>query len=333
MTLRKPLWQNNITPNRDVVKKRVIILVFLGMHSSYACLGARPLGMGGAFVAVADDVHACYWNPAGIANIRNKEFTTMFTMNNRDIINYQEWLGGASKIPQVGGIGFSYVHSIMWTYERAGYDKYYVFDAKWKVLSIGSYGTGIFKNSACGINIRQIDYNLMTGFLPFFQGRANFKKTRYKTNSLGCDIGILHKVNENFTLGLLIQDVNRPTINFGKDAPIKREYRWARNIRPGLAWRPDDKTIFALDLYNLTLDDVYDVDKEGQTQVRIGVERYIIDGLAIRAGLYGKAFHTIGLGIRSQQASSVKNMELKLDYALMESYLAGTHLLSLNISW
>ncbi|MGH9162460.1 MAG: hypothetical protein ACRD2X_21040, partial [Vicinamibacteraceae bacterium] len=30
-------------------------------------VGARALGMGGAFVAVADDATATYWNPAGLA--------------------------------------------------------------------------------------------------------------------------------------------------------------------------------------------------------------------------------------------------------------------------
>ena len=34
---------------------------------SFKILGARPLGMGGAFVAVAEDSLAQYWNPAGIA--------------------------------------------------------------------------------------------------------------------------------------------------------------------------------------------------------------------------------------------------------------------------
>ena len=29
-------------------------------------VGARAIGMGGAFVAVADDATAIYWNPAGI---------------------------------------------------------------------------------------------------------------------------------------------------------------------------------------------------------------------------------------------------------------------------
>ena len=31
--------------------------------------GAKSLSMGGAFVSVANDVSALYWNPAGIVNI------------------------------------------------------------------------------------------------------------------------------------------------------------------------------------------------------------------------------------------------------------------------
>jgi hypothetical protein len=32
-------------------------------------IGLRPLGMGGAFVGVADTVHAAYWNPAGLGDL------------------------------------------------------------------------------------------------------------------------------------------------------------------------------------------------------------------------------------------------------------------------
>src|SRR5271157_5990169 len=36
-------------------------------------VGARALGMGGAFVAVADDASTSYWNPAGLVNVKGVE--------------------------------------------------------------------------------------------------------------------------------------------------------------------------------------------------------------------------------------------------------------------
>ncbi|MBW6514675.1 MAG: UPF0164 family protein, partial [Candidatus Syntrophosphaera sp.] len=39
--------------------------------------GVRPLGMGGAFAALANDGSAIYWNPAGIAQIRESELSAM----------------------------------------------------------------------------------------------------------------------------------------------------------------------------------------------------------------------------------------------------------------
>ena len=33
----------------------------------FAAVGSRAAGMGGAFVGVADDATAIYWNPAGLA--------------------------------------------------------------------------------------------------------------------------------------------------------------------------------------------------------------------------------------------------------------------------
>jgi hypothetical protein len=38
-----------------------------GMAQSFEALGTRAAGMGGAFVGVADDASAVYWNPAGLA--------------------------------------------------------------------------------------------------------------------------------------------------------------------------------------------------------------------------------------------------------------------------
>ena len=47
-------------------------------------LGARTMGMGGAFLAVADDFTTLYWNPAGLAQIRKFELFGSLSHNELD---------------------------------------------------------------------------------------------------------------------------------------------------------------------------------------------------------------------------------------------------------
>ena len=48
-------------------------------------LGARTMGMGGAFLAVADDFTTLYWNPAGLAQIKKFELFSSLSHNNQGI--------------------------------------------------------------------------------------------------------------------------------------------------------------------------------------------------------------------------------------------------------
>ncbi|NNG26639.1 MAG: hypothetical protein HKM87_03885, partial [Ignavibacteriaceae bacterium] len=41
--------------------------------------GVRPMGMGGAFTAVADDPNAAYWNPAGMIKAPYPGISLMYT--------------------------------------------------------------------------------------------------------------------------------------------------------------------------------------------------------------------------------------------------------------
>lgn len=60
------------------MKKRLYcpVLISLFFFSLYASpvdmmIGSRGFGFGGAYVAIADDPSAAYWNPAGLSNVKN----------------------------------------------------------------------------------------------------------------------------------------------------------------------------------------------------------------------------------------------------------------------
>ncbi len=55
-------------------------------------VGAKALGMGGAFVAVCDDASAGYWNPAGLQNLRQKEIIIMHAETFGSLLNH-DFLG------------------------------------------------------------------------------------------------------------------------------------------------------------------------------------------------------------------------------------------------
>lgn len=59
--------------------------------------GARPIGMGNAFTAIADDLNALVWNPAGLSSIKRPEASFMhaqlYADTSYDFIGYAHPLG------------------------------------------------------------------------------------------------------------------------------------------------------------------------------------------------------------------------------------------------
>ena len=51
-------------------------------------VGARPLGMGGAFVAIANDLTAGYWNPGGLVQIRRRGVAMMHSETFGELLNH-----------------------------------------------------------------------------------------------------------------------------------------------------------------------------------------------------------------------------------------------------
>ena len=51
-------------------------------------VGARALGMGGAYVALAQDVNSGYWNPAGLSHLAYPEFAYMHAERFAGIVTF-----------------------------------------------------------------------------------------------------------------------------------------------------------------------------------------------------------------------------------------------------
>jgi long-subunit fatty acid transport protein len=73
-------------------------------------IGAKSQGMGGAFVGVADDASAAYWNPAGLGFAKNREVRFMHWSLSEVANVYVDWFGLAYPMgPNLGSIGVSWI--------------------------------------------------------------------------------------------------------------------------------------------------------------------------------------------------------------------------------
>jgi len=231
-------------------------------------VGARPLGMGGAFVAVADDVNTIWWNPAGVATTKRKEVTLMHNEMGEDI-RYQ-FLAYNQPVRKLrGGLGGSI--SYLSVSDIQGYSPGGI-----KTKKLSTYDLGI---SLCyGLRI-----------VPSVSGGVNFKfiaekLADRKASTCALDIGGLWKTPvSGLRLGFNIQNLGwgLKFIQESSSLPL--------NGKLGCAYEFEffgAKSIVALDV-NIPVD--YSVFVNG------GVECKIYNLIALRAGFKSKDDLSSGL--------------------------------------
>jgi len=192
---------------------QTVIAKYAGEFMSLG-VGGRAIGMGGAFTAVANDVTAGYYNPAGLANLNYPQITLMHAEQFGALVNYDY---GAIVIPYDTDMSFAL------SAFRIGIDG--IHDTRNALYDAN--GDGI-------IDIRddRLDYNKITEFsnqdwafyLSFakkysenFYWGVNAKVIRRSiaeasATGIGFDIGAFYSPFDNFYLGANLQDATTTLI-------------------------------------------------------------------------------------------------------------------------
>ena len=179
-------------------------------------VGGRPLAMGGAFVAVANDITAGYYNPAGLAQINYPQISLMHDERFGNLVNYDY---AAVAIPW--NTDMSFAISVM----RLGIDG--IPDTRNALEDGRNPGVTVTDPSFITDEYARLNYSKITEFSDqdwafylsfakiqsenFYYG-ASIKIIRrdiaeFGATGVGFDVGAIYLPFENFSVGANIQDV------------------------------------------------------------------------------------------------------------------------------
>ena len=263
-------------------------------------VGARPLGLGGAFVALADDGSAANYNAAGLGFIDANYINATLAQRFKGLINYQYVsgvlpLGGAGTMG--ASIGILSEKSEIYTERTLRF----------------SYGKAFSEKIAIGFNLKSfgIDFDVIEEF-----ARQPFVENGTSSSAFSADVGVIVKPSSGLSIGLsaenlLPADVSVFDSTDADNVPL--------GLRAGLAFSlagiaESAKQESLRDILRSGLGLVEIGVRNGESHVRAGAEVWLNKSVAIRAG-YGvknavNSAATLALGGSVKIAAFVQ-----LDYA------------------
>ncbi len=188
--------------------------------------GAKALGMGGAFVSIADDASAVYWNPAGLCQMDRRQALVMHSQRFGGLVDFSTFsfampLSGEAQPEAVGAIGLVWlrVSDIALTShlntpgvdfiderdpetgqpngkwdpgERRLWDPDRVrWESDHEIAGFLSYSRRISESTALGFNAKLIWKDL----------------AEISALGFGLDAAVLHTIMPNWNVGVTVQDL------------------------------------------------------------------------------------------------------------------------------
>ena len=273
--------------------------------------GAKPAGMGEAYIALADDVNSIYWNPAGLGRVRQQEIMVSYLSY---VVDINSGYFGYVLPTSVGGLGIGVIYLDYGKIEETTEDNpvgegYY---RPHDMAVIASYGCKINSRFSLGMSMKGIYEKIQD----------------YTANGVAVDLGTIYEVPvvRDLSIGFTVKNLGLQTKAF-----IEEKHDLPLLFDIGLGYSMFSKSLrLGLDLYK---------PQEGDFNVNVGGE-YNWKGLAyLRTGYrsMGEDLKTgsgkdsltgfcVGLGL---------NMKMyQMEYAFVPfNELGYTHRVSLGMKW
>lgn len=284
----------------------------LGGQSLKMGVGARANAMGDAYVAIADDATAVYWNPAGIARLSGQSITINHTAWPADILFDQAgYVFNIKWIPGMLGINVRALTMsqdiVRTTYLPEGTGE--TFDAGEWTYGL-SYARALTDKFSAGFNVNYVQTGL----------------DDVKGTSVTFDFGTLYEI------GVLGSKIGMAIQNMGSDMEfIEEKVKMPVFFRVG-----GSANLFQHGENRLLTTMEFTHPPDNSEKLNLGAEYGFRDYLFIRGGYklnYDTEGLTAGFGVKFP-LTVLKSSVARLDYAYQElQVLTDAHHISLNVSF
>jgi len=237
----------------------------------HARMGPRPRAMGSAFVSVADDANAVYWNPAGMTQIDRFEAigcrSSLYDVEGLS----NDYVSAVYNFPGYMAFGFSWV--------RLGLEDLYHEDT----INMSLSGkVPALKGLSVGASVKM--------FLLAAPGYEKYNDPAYDGRVIepSYDIGVHYAPADNWAIGAVVYNISEPEMALLRTTqnpdPIHR------NFAVGVKYVFRDMLMMTYDLRTRFGD-------PGDTEGRIGGELWFFNTVALRGG-FKQDRMTAGLGLK-----------------------------------
>ena len=265
-------------------------------------VGARPLGVGGAFVALADDSNAPHYNPAGLGYIDEIQVGGTYAQRFNGHVTYN-MISGIIPLGRAGTIGadIGILTEVSEIYREQ--------------LTRFSYGNALFDKLAIGINLKRFG----TAFdetNEFVKENAYFARTA--ASALSLDIGILAKPVNGLHLGFSAENLVDANLSISESHTDSVP----RNIRAGLAYSFESIAEMSAQgeavsqLLKGSLVTIEVAFRNDDIYTRTGIETWVNKNIAIRGGysMTNRGNPATALSFGGSLKFAISSAALQLDY-------------------